>query len=71
MYGFSSNEIAVVKLRQGGRRGIVSGAVGDPTVLARPTTAVLAAGALYSVNGRFSTPPTPTTQYGVIRTELP
>ena len=70
VYGFSTDEVAVVKLKNGGRTGAVTGAVGDPDALDRPTTAVFAAGSLYTVNGRFSTPPTPTTTYDVTRVPL-
>lgn len=70
VYGFSTDEIAVVKLRGGGTSGVVTGAVGDPDELDRPTTAVLLAGSLYAVNGRFSTPPTTTTTYDVSRVPL-
>ncbi len=50
--------------------GTVTGRLTDPD-LDRPTTAVQLAGALYAVNGRFSTPPTPTTAYSVVRVALP
>ena len=69
VYGFSTDEVAVVDLGPGSRTGRVVGRLGDPD-LDRPTTAVLAAGGLYAVNGRFSTPPTATTPYDVVRVEL-
>jgi len=70
VYGFGTDEVAVVRLRDGFTRGIVEGAVGDPD-LDRPTTAVLSAGALYAVNGRFSVPPTATTPYDIVRVDVP
>lgn len=69
VYGFGTEEIAVVHLEHGGRTGTVTGRLGDAD-LDRPTTAVLIAGALYAVNGRFSTPPTATTPYDVVRVAL-
>lgn len=71
VYGFSTDEVAVVELAVGGRSGVVTGAVGNPDRLDRPTTAVLVAGDLYAVNGRFSVPPTPETEYTVTRIFLP
>ena len=61
----------MVQLDRGARTGTVTGAVGKPYRLDRPTTAVLIHGDLYAVNGRFSTPPTPTTRYSVTRIDLP
>ena len=51
--------------------GVVTGAVGNPDRLDRPTTAVLIAGDLFAVNGRFAVPPTPQTEYSVTRIFLP
>ncbi len=70
VHGFGTDEVAVVQLRKGARSGVVTGSIGDPDALDRPTTAVLIAGSLYAVNGRFSTPPTPTTEYDVTRIAL-
>lgn len=69
VYGFARSSVAVVRLAADGRSGTVTGELTDPD-LHRPTTAVLAAGALYAVNGRFGVPPTPRTEYGVIRVAL-
>lgn len=69
VYGFGVDGVAVVRLAADGRSGRVTRALTDPD-LDRPTTAVLAAGALYAVNGRFGVPPTPTTPYQVVRVEL-
>ncbi len=70
VFGLSRDDVAVVRLRNGGRSGVVTGAIGDPDTLDRPTTAVLIAGSLYAVNGRFSTPPTSSTPYEVTRIAL-
>jgi len=69
VYGFGRDGVAVVRLASGGASGAVVGALDDPE-LHRPTTAVLANGALYTVNGRFGVPPTPRTAYGIIRVAL-
>lgn len=65
--GFNTNDIAVVQLTGGSGR--VVGRLSDAD-LDTPTTAVLAAGGLYAVNGRFSTPPTATTPYDLVRVAL-
>lgn len=65
VYGFRTNEIAVVQLDGRARSGEVVGRLTD-TELDRPTTATLVGGTLYVVNGRFSVPPTPTTPYSVV-----
>ena len=69
VYGFARNGVAVVRLAADGRSGAVTGELTDAD-LHRPTTAVLAAGALYAVNGRFGVPPTPRTEYGIVRVAL-
>lgn len=38
--------------------------------LDRPTTTTLFQGSLFTVNGRLSTPPIPTTPYDVVRVAL-
>ena len=65
-YGCNRDGIAVSKLGDGARTAKVSRELTDSD-LDRPTTATLVAGALWTVNGRFSTPPTPTTSYSVVR----
>ncbi|RJK93817.1 superoxide dismutase [Vallicoccus soli] len=70
VYGFSTDEAAVVRLDRRGLAGRVVGRVGDPD-LDRPTTGIITARALYLVNGRFAVPPTPTTPYDVVRVEVP
>jgi hypothetical protein len=60
------NQVAVVELDPGFGSGMVvdtltSSAFDVPTTLAR------FAGALYAVNARFGTPPTPSTPYDVVR----
>jgi len=69
VYGFSTNSAAVVRLAADGRSGRVVGEVGDPD-LDRPTTGILAAGALYLVNGRFANPSPTTADYQVVRVPL-
>ncbi len=69
VYGFGTDGVAVVRLAADGASGAVVGRLTDPD-LHRPTTAVLAAGALWAVNGRFGVPPTPRTAYGIIRVGL-
>jgi len=69
VYGFSTNSAAVVHLAADGRSGRVVGEVGDPD-LDRPTTGILAAGALYLVNGRFANPSPTTADYQVVRVAL-
>ena len=66
VYGFSRDGIAVIKLGDGARTATVQRELTDSD-LDRPTTTTLVAGALWTVNGRFSTPPTPTTPYSVVR----
>ena len=69
VHGFGTNEAAVVRLSADGGSGRVLGRIGDPD-LDRPTTGILAGGSLWLVNGRFATPPTPTTPYAVVRVDL-
>ncbi|WP_432547176.1 NHL repeat-containing protein [Kineococcus sp. SYSU DK004] len=67
--GFSGDSAAVVLLTPGGRAGLVVGEVSSP-LLDRPTTGILAAGALYLVNGRFEVEDPSTAEYEVVRVEL-
>lgn len=71
VHGFSRDSVAVVRLAKGSRRAAVTGELGTEDRLDRPTTAVLVAGDLYAVNGRFSVPPTPDTRYWVTRISVP
>lgn len=66
VYGFSRDSIAVIKLGRGARTATVTRELTN-SHLDRPTTTTFVAGALWTVNGRFSTPPTPTTSYSVVR----
>ncbi|WP_369052916.1 hypothetical protein [Kineococcus terrestris] len=67
--GFSGDSAAVVLLTPGGRAGLVVGEVSSP-LLDRPTTGILAAGALYLVNGRFEVEDPESAEYQVVRVEL-
>jgi hypothetical protein len=60
------NEIAVVHLKRGLRRGEIKRHLTDPD-LDVPTTIVRRGKFLFAVNARFTTPPTPTTKYDVVR----
>lgn len=60
------NKVGVVKLTFDLRRGTYTGAITDPD-LDVPTTATANSGYLWAVNARFSTVPTPTTEYDVVR----
>ncbi|MBY8871403.1 superoxide dismutase [Micromonospora sp. PLK6-60] len=58
------NRIAVVELNRAGTAGRFTGTITDPN-FDIPTTVAAALGRLYLPNGRFTTPPTPTTPYTV------
>ena len=60
------NEIAVVELGRGYRTGTVTDTLTDPDFQV-PTTVARIGSALYAVNARFGTPPTPDTDYTVVR----
>ncbi|MBI5565712.1 MAG: superoxide dismutase [Chloroflexi bacterium] len=60
------NEIAVIKLSLDLSRGTVTRTLTDPNFDV-PTTIGLLGDALYAVNARFSTPPTPDTAYTIVR----
>jgi hypothetical protein len=60
------NRIAVVKLGSGLDSGEVLGTITRPGFDV-PTTATYAAGRLWAVNSRFTTPPTPDTPYWITR----
>ncbi|MFG2049750.1 superoxide dismutase [Micromonospora sp. NPDC048935] len=61
----SLNQIAVATLNHTGTGGTVTGTITDPSFDV-PTTVAEALGRLYLPNGRFTTPPTPTTPYTVV-----
>jgi hypothetical protein len=63
------NLVAVLRLSNDGRRARLVGEITSPD-LAVPTTATKALGALWVVNARFDTPPTPTTKYWITRLPL-
>ncbi len=67
--GFNNNE--VVKLRLGffGNSARIVDTITDKD-LDVPTTGTIAAGKLWVVNARFTTPPTPTTEYWIARLPL-
>ena len=62
------NRVTAISVRAGLRSGVVLGDLTDPS-LDIPTTATVAAGRLWAVNLRFTTPPEPTTPYWI--TQLP
>jgi hypothetical protein len=62
------NRVTVIALGARLTRGVVLGHLTDPS-LDIPTTATVAAGRLWAVNLRFTTPPQPTTPYWI--TQLP
>ena len=62
------NEIAVVRLGAGERTGNVTDTLTDSDFQV-PTTVARIGSALYAVNARFGTPPTPGTEYTVVRVE--
>jgi hypothetical protein len=60
------NKIAVVHLKRSFRRGEVKRVLTDDNFDV-PTTVAWKGGFLWAVNARFTTPPTPTTTYDVVR----
>jgi hypothetical protein len=62
------NRIAVVRLARNLSTGRVTRFLTDPDFDV-PTTLARAGGQLWTVNARFSTPPTPTTPYSVVRVD--
>ena len=62
------NRVTVISLGAPLTSGVVLGDLTDPS-LDIPSTATVAAGRLWAVNLRFTTPPTPTTPYWI--TQLP
>lgn len=63
------NLVAVLKLSNSSRHARLVGEITSPD-LSVPTTATTALGALWVVNARFGTPPTPTTDYWITRLPL-
>jgi hypothetical protein len=75
LYAVGDGMVTVVRLRDGLTRGVVRGVITDPgepghPLLDVPTTATVAAGRLWVVNARFTTPRTPDTEYWVTRLPL-
>jgi hypothetical protein len=75
LYAVGGGQVTVVRLRHGLTRGEVRGVITDPggpdhPLLDFPTTATVAAGRLWVVNARFTTPPTPDTEYWITRLPL-
>lgn len=68
LYVVGNGLVTVVKLRTQLDSGAVLGVITDP-LLDVPSTATVAAGRLWVVNARFTTPPTPDTEYWI--TQLP
>jgi hypothetical protein len=62
------NRVTVISLAARLASGVVLGDLTDPS-LDIPSTATVAAGRLWAVNLRFTTPPEPTTAYWI--TQLP
>jgi hypothetical protein len=63
------NTIAVVDLRRHARSGEIVAILTDRD-LDVPATAAFARGSLWAANARFTTPPTPTTTYTIVRVDL-
>lgn len=63
------NLVAVLRLDGGLTMATEVGTISDPD-LDIPTTATIAAGSLWAVNARFTTPPTPDTTYAIVRLQL-
>lgn len=62
------NQIAVIELAPGFASGEVVGTITSPNFDV-PTTVAMHGGSLYAVNARFSTPPTPSTPYTIVRVD--
>ncbi len=60
------NQIAVIKLARDFSSGTIKQTITSP-LFRVPTTLALSRGGLYAVNARFGTPPSPTTDYDVVR----
>jgi hypothetical protein len=68
LYVVGGGIVTVVRLGARLASGVVLGEITDPS-LDVPTTATVTAGRLWVVNARFTTPPTPATDYWI--TQLP
>jgi hypothetical protein len=73
LYVVGGGLVTVVRLGAGLASGVVLGVITDPgepnnPLLDVPTTATVAAGRLWVVNARFTTPPTPDTEYWITPT---
>ena len=65
------NTVAVLKVGHGLRKAKLVGEItAEAGVLSVPTTATTSLGALWVVNARFGTPPTPDTPYWITRLPL-
>jgi sugar lactone lactonase YvrE len=60
------NQIAVIQLNRSGSAGVQSRTITDPAFDV-PTTIARFGPFLYAVNARFSTPPTPDTEYTIVQ----
>ena len=64
-----NNLVAVLRLGRHLRSARLLGEITSPG-LDIPTTATFAAGKLWAVNARFTTPPTPTTPYWITKLKV-
>ncbi|MCA9984543.1 MAG: hypothetical protein KDE59_09625, partial [Anaerolineales bacterium] len=60
------NQIAIVSLSPDLASGTIEGTITNAN-LDVPTTALVFGNSIYAVNAKFSTPPTPTTPYEVVK----
>jgi len=64
------NQIAVIRVDQRLREGTIKRLIKDPLFDIPTTIDDVGHGTLYAVNARFSTPPTPTTTYNLVRVDV-
>jgi hypothetical protein len=64
-----SNQIAVIDLASNYNSGTIESIITSP-LFRVPTTIAKFGSSLYAVNARFGTPPTPNTDYNVVRVSL-
>jgi len=62
----SFNQVAVIQLDAGMATGMVTNTISNP-LFRVPTTIARFGNVLYAVNARFDTPPTPDTEYDIVR----